>query len=587
MALLGVRTNLAGADSFAPRLLNISWMDKSATCRGACTRSSCGSGSRCEDLSCAAQPMLSALVTDNSWSGQEASGVKYVGVRIASPMAIRDGAQSNFYSNDMVDLNYFKIASLSFPGWLIVGRSSFGDTVQFPANFDGYSEPGTWSLDSVLLQDNAGNTALLSREALQALGVQMSIQVKTLEISRCEGTCSQSPNSCRLFRNSPSCGDLIDRQYCAVEGQQTVRTTAPPPPPASIVPAPAMPLTTPNPAGGVGEYNTTNAGTEPGTTPLSHPAGSPGTAAPSEPQNTTGGFSSSSLWIWLTSLIMIVVMVSVLFGYLYARGYVRSTERLDAGRTSRILEIFRSHGATESGVSPSTFLREHERMSEDDVMAFASQTDHRSRNQQDPFDIENLDWVTLQSILHMSSLQQVELPHVPPPLPQEPPASLSRGWRSSGRSLQARHQGEQHEDEASRTWAPGDSVPSLLSGRPMTMGGRARMSAPVIQRSSSSGMMSPSEARRHARRMRRLSSLNELYSSSKDADACPPLSGLLPGSVSIADSECCICMDAPVQIRLFPCGHACLCKKCGKQILEMSQNCPLCRSRVDGLLPIV
>eukprot|EP00960_Hanusia_phi_P074362 768221-Hanusia_phi.AAC.13 len=179
-------------------------MDKTASSQGACTRLSCGSGLRCQDASCTSQPMLSVLVTDRSWSGQDSLGVKYVGVRIASPTAIRDGKHSNFFSNDMVDLSYFKLASLTIPSYLPVGGTPSGDKIQFPADFDGYSEPGTWYLDSVLLEDNAGNAALMSKDDLQALGAQLSISVRTLEISKCAGTCSENSNSCRLFRNAIS-----------------------------------------------------------------------------------------------------------------------------------------------------------------------------------------------------------------------------------------------------------------------------------------------------------------------------------------------------------------------------------------------
>ena len=43
---------------------------------------------------------------------------------------------------------------------------------------------------------------------------------------------------------------------------------------------------------------------------------------------------------------------------------------------------------------------------------------------------------------------------------------------------------------------------------------------------------------------------------------------------------CCICMMKPVNTCLVPCGHMATCIECGKQNLDHSGNCPICRKRV-------
>ena len=54
-------------------------------------------------------------------------------------------------------------------------------------------------------------------------------------------------------------------------------------------------------------------------------------------------------------------------------------------------------------------------------------------------------------------------------------------------------------------------------------------------------------------------------------------------SSSLDDSKTCVvCMDAPLQMVLVPCGHMCVCEECSSQILQ----CPLCRTPTENALKV-
>ena len=47
---------------------------------------------------------------------------------------------------------------------------------------------------------------------------------------------------------------------------------------------------------------------------------------------------------------------------------------------------------------------------------------------------------------------------------------------------------------------------------------------------------------------------------------------------SLQRRTCCVCLSKPLQVVLIPCGHACLCRKCSRQL----DKCPLCRLDIQA-----
>lgn len=59
------------------------------------------------------------------------------------------------------------------------------------------------------------------------------------------------------------------------------------------------------------------------------------------------------------------------------------------------------------------------------------------------------------------------------------------------------------------------------------------------------------------------------------------------GEIEIPDgAECIICMSEPRDTTVLPCRHMCLCGECAESLHQSSSTCPICRTRVEGLLQI-
>lgn len=60
--------------------------------------------------------------------------------------------------------------------------------------------------------------------------------------------------------------------------------------------------------------------------------------------------------------------------------------------------------------------------------------------------------------------------------------------------------------------------------------------------------------------------------SSTDA-SCTGLGRASEAGHSLQGRQCCVCLAKPLQVVLIPCGHACCCRRCSRQL----DKCPLCR----------
>ncbi|MBL6833635.1 MAG: RING-HC finger protein [Candidatus Actinomarina sp.] len=52
------------------------------------------------------------------------------------------------------------------------------------------------------------------------------------------------------------------------------------------------------------------------------------------------------------------------------------------------------------------------------------------------------------------------------------------------------------------------------------------------------------------------------------------------------NTECVICMNSPKTHAFIPCGHRCVCKKCGESCIDNNYKCPLCRKKTTGIIKI-
>ena len=44
---------------------------------------------------------------------------------------------------------------------------------------------------------------------------------------------------------------------------------------------------------------------------------------------------------------------------------------------------------------------------------------------------------------------------------------------------------------------------------------------------------------------------------------------------------CTICMSVPRNVRVGPCGHACLCSACFARVMQGNKRCPVCRGVIS------
>lgn len=76
-----------------------------------------------------------------------------------------------------------------------------------------------------------------------------------------------------------------------------------------------------------------------------------------------------------------------------------------------------------------------------------------------------------------------------------------------------------------------------------------------------------------------------------------PQTGSMPGSAATPPpaseggaekkEPCCICYDAPRNALIYPCGHACICYNCSRELLKQTKRiCPLCRKNIRDIVKI-
>ena len=61
-----------------------------------------------------------------------------------------------------------------------------------------------------------------------------------------------------------------------------------------------------------------------------------------------------------------------------------------------------------------------------------------------------------------------------------------------------------------------------------------------------------------------------------------PLQAPAPASAGEDNKVCVVCMDAPLQMVLVPCGHMCVCEECAQQISQ----CPICRKPTQSTMKV-
>lgn len=52
------------------------------------------------------------------------------------------------------------------------------------------------------------------------------------------------------------------------------------------------------------------------------------------------------------------------------------------------------------------------------------------------------------------------------------------------------------------------------------------------------------------------------------------------------ESMCVICLSQESDTLIFPCGHLCLCSNCSDVVKTQTKMCPVCRTKIQSILPI-
>ena len=54
------------------------------------------------------------------------------------------------------------------------------------------------------------------------------------------------------------------------------------------------------------------------------------------------------------------------------------------------------------------------------------------------------------------------------------------------------------------------------------------------------------------------------------------------------ETQCVVCMDAPKDHRIVPCGHQCVCAGCAEQLTKTrAPTCPVCREPIQQTMKVL
>lgn len=122
--------------------------------------------------------------------------------------------------------------------------------------------------------------------------------------------------------------------------------------------------------------------------------------------------------------------------------------------------------------------------------------------------------------------------------------------------------------EASSSRIPLSEDPLFLS-----LAGRSGMVGAVVQQSA--------QARRHA--WVQAGQLPSQLPIESDANAA---SASRARSCEESEDQCVVCLSAEKTHAFVPCGHRCVCRSCGSELLKEARPCPICRAQAQSLLQI-